>query len=152
VFAEQQIAQIRVQAADGEYRGGTGYLLTPTLVLTSGHVWRGREGPQLPRYTVSLRELKCWVGETLLRALPERDDEATRRERARRLHNLGNWYDDVGRREDALAVRREAVRLYRPLAAQLPAVFAEDLDDSEQRLAQCLRALGRDPATDPDLA
>ena len=70
--------------------------------------------PRVPYPTVSLREVGAWVQRTRLAALPA---EAPAEERAWRLNDVGFWEDELGRREEALAVTEEAVEILRDLRA-----------------------------------
>ncbi len=76
---------------------------------------------------MGLREVNLWVEETLLRALPAREDEDTRAERARLLNNLGARYSALRQPDAAMAATLEAVALYRKLAEGRPDAFLPDL-------------------------
>jgi hypothetical protein len=55
------------------------------------------------------------------------------------LNNLGTFFSEVGRREEALAPAEEAVTIYRCLAEANPAAYLPDL-------AMSLAAQGNDAA------
>ncbi|HEX7843209.1 MAG TPA: tetratricopeptide repeat protein [Kofleriaceae bacterium] len=59
------------------------------------------------------------------------------------LNNLGNRLSESRQREAALEVTREAVELYRVLAARAPDAFQPDLTMSLSNLGRQLRDLGR---------
>ena len=84
------------------------------------------------RIPASLRELK--------QATPEA--ESTRWRATPALNNLGVCLSKLGRREDALAAAREAVDIYRRLAAERPDAFLPDL-------AMSLNNLGKFERTRP---
>ncbi|PWU54324.1 hypothetical protein DLJ47_14205 [Micromonospora sp. S4605] len=74
--------------------------------------------------------------------LPTVTDPAARAE----LHDvLGRWLDRANREKEAADALREAVRLYRPLAAADPQTFEPNLAWSALNLAQVLVSLGLVP-------
>jgi nucleoside phosphorylase/tetratricopeptide (TPR) repeat protein len=95
----------------------------------------------LPRsqQTVSLREVGRWVMAKQLAHLSEEDEE----ERARLLHGLGDWQDELGQREAALASTQEAVAIRRKLAQARPEAFLPDLATSLNNLGGMQSALGQ---------
>ncbi|WP_413203685.1 tetratricopeptide repeat protein [Rhodospirillum sp. A1_3_36] len=64
-------------------------------------------------------------------------------DRAGLLNNLANFLSALGRREEAVVVAREAVDLYRTLAAARPDAFTPYLAGSLNTLANSLSDLGR---------
>jgi tetratricopeptide (TPR) repeat protein len=98
---------------------------------------------ELPKHSVSLRELAVCVLQKQLEGLSEDTTEAVRVERGRLCHNLGNRLRELGQREAALAAAEEAVTAYRTLAAERPDAFLPDLAASLNNLGNSLRELGR---------
>ncbi|MBI3246825.1 MAG: tetratricopeptide repeat protein [Deltaproteobacteria bacterium] len=103
---------------------------------------------QLPLNTLVLRERAAAIYDTIVAqarhyvaAAP--DTEAPRSLLASSLNNLANCLSDLGQREEALAAAREAVALYRQLAAARPDAFVPDLAMSLNNLANCLSDLGQ---------
>src|SRR5207249_5016005 len=80
----------------------------------------------------------------LFRQEAERTDEPLAWVRtALLLNTLATRLSDLGRREGALTMAQEAVRLYRALAAARPDAFTPDLAASLNNLANTLSDLGR---------
>jgi len=92
---------------------------------------------RIPRHTTMLRDVAVWVEQRLLES--EQPDE----ERALRLTRLGVRLSDLGRREEALAATREAVDIYRKLAADHPDTLFPDFVTGLNNLGSNLSELAR---------
>jgi tetratricopeptide (TPR) repeat protein/nucleoside phosphorylase len=97
----------------------------------------------LPDDTASLREVSVWVTKVLLADTPAGDEPSLLAERAMLLNNLGNRQSELGKVEEALEVIREAVRLYRLLAARGSEDFLPGLAMSLNNLGTTQGQLGR---------
>ena len=97
--------------------------------------------PRLPQYTISLRHFAAKLCEYLVETLPKTPETEPRR--AGLFNNLGIRYDDLGRREEALAATQRAVDLYERLAEKNPDAFLHDLANSLNNLGVRYNALGR---------
>jgi tetratricopeptide (TPR) repeat protein len=98
---------------------------------------------RLPEVSVALRGFAAWLGQRLADRLPEGDASlAGQATRASALNNLANRLSELGDRESALAPAREAVDIYRDLAARNPDAFRPNLAASLNNLASFLSALG----------
>ena len=85
----------------------------------------------------------CGRGPTFTDRLAADRPDAFLPDLAASLNNLGNRLSELGRREDALAVTREAVEICRRLAADRPDAFLPDLAMSLNNLGKYLSELGR---------
>ena len=100
----------------------------------------------LPEQTTILRELAATLTATLagiFRNVPHDADPTIVDFAARLLNNLSVRLSALGQREPALDAAREAVALYRTLAAARPDAFTPDLAVSLNNLAAMLSALGQ---------
>jgi tetratricopeptide (TPR) repeat protein len=107
-----------------------------------------RAGPELdvvegliPKHSVALRRIAAAVGENQLGALAA--GEKADQERARILNNLGAFYSELGRREEALRAAERASKIYERLAKQNPDAFEPDLALSLNNLGNRYSAVGR---------
>jgi tetratricopeptide (TPR) repeat protein len=94
----------------------------------------------LPEQTMILREPAARITQSLLEAIR---GTAPPELVAALANNLATMLSDLGRREAALAVGEEAVRLRRALAEARPEAFTPHLARSLNNLATMLSALGR---------
>ncbi len=100
---------------------------------------------ELPDQTLALRERAAETTQRIVTALAQRatNDPDLVPSLAQWASNLGVRLSDLGEREAALAAAREAVALYRDLAAQRPDAFRPNLAISLMVLARCLDAVDR---------
>jgi tetratricopeptide (TPR) repeat protein len=102
---------------------------------------------QMPHDTLVLRERAARVDELLLTRFTQLQEtspsDETKGMRARFANNLSLRLSALGRREEALALAEEAVRLYQQLAGQRPDTFLPGLAMSLHNLANSLHHLGR---------
>jgi tetratricopeptide (TPR) repeat protein len=99
---------------------------------------------ELPKQTLALRERAAEITGRIVGELAERAavDPDLRPLHAGWTSNLAVRLSELGEREAALAAAREAVELYRALAAQRPDAFRPNLAMSLNNLANGLSALG----------
>ncbi len=76
------------------------------------------------------------------RELVKQNSDAFNPDLANSLHSLSNSLRDMGLREDALQVIREAVEMRRELVKQNSDAFNPDLANSLHSLSACLREMG----------
>ncbi len=100
----------------------------------------------LPPDTVELRERAAELIRTAVEGLrgelKRRDKETSKSLLAAGLNNFSNRLSDLGHREDALAASKEAVALYRQLAAARPDAFRPGLATSLNNLSNRLSDIG----------
>jgi len=101
----------------------------------------------LPEQTLALREtaadLTYIICKTIAASRETSPSSDTDELSAAWLNNLGIRLGDLGRREEALEAAREAVEIYRSLAAERPDAFRPDLAMSLNNLGTFLSELGR---------
>src|ERR1039458_1028424 len=99
----------------------------------------------MPEQTLVLREKALEVNQLLIKRLKRLpgDSERTRSELARLSNNLSIRLSDLGRREEALALAQEAMRLCRELVKAKPNAWLPELAMSLNNLAKMLSDLGR---------
>jgi tetratricopeptide (TPR) repeat protein len=101
----------------------------------------------LPTHTLVLREKAVGLHSQIAKLAEKMADDGPTGQRrqvlAAALNNLANSLSEVGKREEALEVAREAVSLYRALAAANPDAFTVDLATSLGAMHSCERALSR---------
>jgi len=125
--------------------GSIGLVLYEALKRDGTPELAGELEPLLPDDTVSLREVAAWATTRRLESLPLAAESGPEdlNERARLLNNLGARLSRLGRREEALDVTLEAVRIHRILAQQRPEAFRAYLAGSLNNLGIALSELGR---------
>jgi hypothetical protein len=98
----------------------------------------------LPQRTVALRELAVVATKQALESAPRRRPKHDREARIAQLKNkLSARSAELGRREEALAASKEAVRTYRRLVRARPTAFLPDLALALNYQSSSLAALGR---------
>lgn len=97
----------------------------------------------IPYPTVSLQRVASWRSLVLLESLSTDADEASMAARASWLAERGVDLAAAGQREAALAATREAVKLFRALAARNPDAFQPDLARTLNNLGNELSKLGQ---------
>ncbi|MBL8291463.1 MAG: tetratricopeptide repeat protein [Bryobacterales bacterium] len=102
-------------------------------------------GDNLPDSSLELAPLAAEVTARLVDHLSALADlpEDLQAERARLLNNYGNRLSDIGQREAALEAAREALEIYRQLAAARPDAFLPDLARSLSNYGNCLSDTGQ---------
>lgn len=93
----------------------------------------------LPQQSLALAELALWVTSEYLRRAPYLQDAV----KASILINLGNWFSDLGRWEEALQATREAVTLYRRIEEQEPGAVIHALGKNLNNVGKILSRLGQ---------
>lgn len=97
----------------------------------------------LPYPTTALREFAVQIDSALLQSTGDGQSTDIRARKATHANNLSLRLSDLGRREEALAVIEEAVRIYRSLVEVRPQAFQLDLARALNNLANRLSDLGR---------
>ena len=120
----------------------------PGSVLEEGVLWvddletAESIGIAVPSATVELREVRATAHSIAVRLARGRDDVDEGR-LAGILHNLGADLSDLGRQEEASAVTRESIDIYRELAQQRPDAFLHNLAGALVNLGACFNKQGK---------